>query len=454
MEDVIKPRHLLKDEMDYELKIRTVESSRDLNEKRKILARLFDKERDKKGSYIDMSKYGFVIDTEKIAIENTIASISSLLADFDGSSSDSLFARLKSRIAHVTGRVKRMPIVVDDSEEYKAAKAYQNETFATCLALDAELHEKVRINENRDNLNPLTSSFNTALNLPPPSPVVNCGSKFVPLSKWNIKFNGDPKKLYSFLEHLTEIAKSRKVENQVLFDSAVEFFIDDAFVWYRSVQGKLKNWADLVEQLKKDFLPRDIDDEIWEQIKTRKQRKNERVTIFIACVDNLFSRLSRVPHETTRVKYIKQNLLPEYYTQLALQDIDTVSQLQDLAKKLEDSNLHLLNDKSSNQKRFSEHKDSASGFCYSSKLESSHNKYSNRSNKNKKPPRQSMLCDNTPCSSNTVSKSSPGSSIVCWNCRQPNHIFQHCVLKRKTFCFRCGSPNFKTKDCPNCSKND
>ncbi|KAG5870076.1 hypothetical protein JTB14_012918 [Gonioctena quinquepunctata] len=83
----------------------------------------------------------------------------------------------------------------------------------------------------------------------------------------------------------------------------------------------------------KGISPPDMDDETWEQIKHDKQKRNDRVTIFIAHVENMFSRLSRPPHETTKTKIINNNLLFEYHSQLALQDIYTVEELGELTKE-------------------------------------------------------------------------------------------------------------------------
>lgn len=45
MDSTFKPMHLLLNELDYELRIRNVVSKRSQDEKRKILARLLEKER-------------------------------------------------------------------------------------------------------------------------------------------------------------------------------------------------------------------------------------------------------------------------------------------------------------------------------------------------------------------------------------------------------------------------
>ena len=47
-----------------------------------------------------------------------------------------------------------------------------------------------------------------------------------------------------------------------------------------------------------------------------------------------------------------------------------------------------------------------------------------------------------------------GSKIICYNCRQPGHIFMNCPEDPKIFCYRCGLPEFKTINCPDCKKGN
>lgn len=64
----LKPNFLLIQELNYELRIRGVESSRDVNDKRKILSRLLVKER---GRDILLTDPLFNFKTEEVAITNT-----------------------------------------------------------------------------------------------------------------------------------------------------------------------------------------------------------------------------------------------------------------------------------------------------------------------------------------------------------------------------------------------
>lgn len=108
-------------------------------------------------------------------------------------------------------------------------------------------------------------------------------------------------------------------------------------MWYRSIKCLVSNWNSLLEQLKTDFFRGDIDEDIWDQIKLRKQKRNESIALYFAHVENLFQRLTRIPAEITKVSYIRKNLLPEYISQLALLDINTIEKLKELCRKIEEA---------------------------------------------------------------------------------------------------------------------
>lgn len=120
----------------------------------------------------------------------------------------------------------------------------------------------------------------------------------------------------AFLERVEELSQSRKIDKNELFASAVDLFSSKALVWFRSIKNLVNDWNSLVTLLKREFLPSDYDDQLWDEILLQTQRRNESVTIYIAVMEALFNRLSELPSEAKRVKYIKKNVLPQYVTQL------------------------------------------------------------------------------------------------------------------------------------------
>lgn len=176
--------------------------------------------------------------------------------------------------------------------------------------------------------------------------------------------------------------------------------------------------------------------------------------------------------------------MPEYITQLALIDINTVDDLAKHCRKLEEASylrskhhVNEINDINTFEQASCNTSSNTVGnkAKYQNSKYGKNNKSSQFSNPNKfnsdksyidqnkdKPKRSdqsnkvhSLVRDNTQqqtkYGSNNVE--SIKDKIVCWNCDMPNHTFRNCKVKRKTFCYKCGLKNVKSSSCSRCSKN-
>jgi hypothetical protein len=418
------PKHLLLPEIDYELKIRGSFTNRDRAEKIKILSRLLFRE--SQGSeLIDLEDYDSTFEEEREAINDTAVSIASLILEFEGNPKDTLLSRIRSRIAHLTGRVQRLE-VSDDSEN---KKTYKQEMYITCLSLDADVHEKIKSDVDITDLNAGVLAQQPVINVT--TPPLSCSNNNFSLHKWNIKFSGDANTVFNFLEKVTDYATARNVSDEVLFEGFIELVEGKAFTWYRSVKSSVLNWEDLKTKLKNDFLPPNYEDEIWEQIKARKQRKGEPVVLFFAELENLFNRISRIVCEATRVKFLRQNLLPDYLSHIALSNTDTVQELLAVVKRLEEA-------------EYFKNKNIA--------YRESRNKVTPL--RRTAPQVSEVAEENLTVPSVSDSKNENASkTLICWNCQKSGHTYTSCKFKRNKFCFRCGAKNVTVNSCKKCSKN-
>ena len=456
MDISFKPTHLLLNELDYELRIRNVISNRSQDDKRKILARLLEKER-KAGHFKISVDPNFNFDSEKDCINSTLESIKSLISEFEGPTSDSLYKRLTSRLAHITYRVQRMPIEEGNAQS-DLHRVFKNESYATCLQLEAELEERV------EKTNPLTN-FNTsepnAVPVQSMPVVVSCPAKSMPVYKLGLQFNGDPKKLLSFIERVEELALARHISKSDLFESSSDLFTEKATYWLRQAKSQVNNWDSLVSKLKQDFLKSDFEEEIWEQIKARRQGKLEPVVLFIACMEALFCRLSRPAAEVTKVKYVRESLQPEYRKRLALHDINSVSELSSLCKKLEEADILDLEKSSPRNKSSINLIDRELAYVsdstsFSDSTTVFRNSTSNNVHKKPKSNKKSVPVVVSAADNEETPSTSRGrfNSVVCWNCNQANHTYNSCKSKtRKRFCFKCGTPEVTVRTCKKCTGN-
>ena len=287
MDTTFKAMHLLAEELDYELRIRGVVTKKPAEGNRKILQRSIDKDYLRPADYfltLNDPKYSHTSEPE--AITSTIVSIKELLSDFEGTTSDSLFKRLKTRITHITFRILRFKV---PDEEAEVATDFKNETYASCLGLEAELFERV-VDESSQSP-PITPTVTHPLVLPPPI----SEPKSIPIYKWGVTFSGESSgmSVYQFLERVEELAKARHASKVDLYASAIALFEDKALLWFRSVRSRISDWDALITALKQEFLPPDYDDILWDEMKVRVQSKSETITIFVAVMETLFSRLTR-----------------------------------------------------------------------------------------------------------------------------------------------------------------
>lgn len=136
MSETFKVNYLLSEEIDYELEIRDIRCTRGLDDKRKILSRALKK---KLTTTVPLENFNLIKEQE--CINKTLESIASLVIDFDGNESDSVFKRALSRLAHVSSRIKRIPKLENQLE---VINKFKDESYATCLALEADLFDKIK----------------------------------------------------------------------------------------------------------------------------------------------------------------------------------------------------------------------------------------------------------------------------------------------------------------------
>ncbi|KAB0805399.1 hypothetical protein PPYR_02371 [Photinus pyralis] len=182
----MRPVDLLAEELNYELRIRGVVSDRkDAVTKRKILNKLLEKDRNRSNvTHVD-PLYDF--DNEAEIIEQALDSLKTLIVEFDGTETDSLFKRINSRILYLTNRVHRLKTDGDDSQ---VVQAFKNESIASILELEVCLSDKVVANSTLGNVNHTAHASSSNEQPMTIQHCVNNYNKSVPVYKWGLKFSG------------------------------------------------------------------------------------------------------------------------------------------------------------------------------------------------------------------------------------------------------------------------
>lgn len=331
--------------------------------------------------------------------------------------------RLESRLNHVQRRCSLLS-PIDDLEKEKLTH------FDSLLLIISGF-----LIELKDNSLP-TPGASSTFHSPTPlnaSLPLTC-NKPVPIHKWGIKFSGQSSKgsVMSFLEKVNDLCDARHISKEELFTSAIDLFEDTALLWFRNVKREVRTWPELVHCLKRDFLPVDYEDDLWNEIRSRTQGPSENVLIYIISVEAMFSRLSTRPPELEIIRQIRRNLNPYFAEKLVLTESQSLRHLKDVCRSVQE--------------------------------------LKTRTEKYQPPPvkKLGLLEPDLAClslsDSPSITKSGAQvidsssnptlSAIMCWNCHCTGHSHRECVAPKTIFCYKCGTPGNYSSSCASCiSKN-
>lgn len=393
----MEPNFLKSKELLYEILSRGVSDPGDAETRRKTLRALLHRE--KRERSLSSIKSPFSFEQDVLEIRVSLDDISNLLSGTEVLST-SLLRRLESRLAHLSARINRLDPDETQAEDKKAL---------ACEVLSLEGTFAALVSPPLDTLEDEVPDFPPRTSSPIKAPSTSFHHHHTPpkVYKWGISFSGSetPEQVFNFLDRIEELRIARGASKNDLLLSAVDIFTGNALIWFRSIKTRVTTWDELLEFLKREFLPTNLDFKIWEKIHNYKQNFSENCTIFIATMENMFSHLRSLPSESVRLDYIRHNLHPFYIKLLALHDITSVDQLSDLCRKLEDMKLDL----------------------YTS------------------PPKFSKVSGPKPTSSGLC-------AVTCWNCRHQGHLYYDCEAPRNIFCFGCGLENVTQPCCPQCNQ--
>lgn len=429
MEGKLNIGRLSKTELIYQLKIRGVTHDATVEIMRSTLRGLMKIE--KSSSFIAPT-YPFTFAEDRLAIEAGLAEIEELLNDCGETWSSSEYAKITTKIAHYVIRTNRCNPGTNDEKNVRSKLLVKLVTLSS--QLDATT--RVRLVNSPDTLQPDNDDADdnisdTLANVP--ANLV----KSIPVSKWNLTYSGNNQiiSLSAFLERVDEMRIARNVSYEVLFISALDLFTDKALIWYRANRKSFRNWKELVDGLREEFLPVNYDDQLLEEVKRRTQGKDETIGLYLSVMSNLFTRFTVKLTKAQELKILLRNILPFYQSQLGLVEITSVAQLQKLGRRLEACRVSVETFAPPPSKHRALEPDLAYAHVMTNLAEldvnSSESAVAHVNNNN-----QSRV-----------------NSQKCWNCGRIGHRSSQCRQPRTKHCFRCGHPQVTVANCPSCSKN-
>ncbi|XP_055590229.1 uncharacterized protein LOC129742362 [Uranotaenia lowii] len=276
------------------------------------------------------------------------------------------------------------------------------------------------------------------------------------IEKWGIQFNGylHPRALSAseFVRQVTILAKANRVNEEELLQQAYLFFVGDARKWYFTYCENFLSWQHLIHQLLTDYENPNKDSAIEEEMRERKQRSNERFSVYLAEMERLSKSLSYRMNEKRKLKLIFDNTKISYRRRLALTPISSLKQLADHCYIFDSLEPSLY---STNQQRLHSNvhqisHETEEDLEPDDDEEEEVNAISGRINKFRQSKFRNNFQPNPSEKKTPVEQQETQESpeLKCWNCETVGHIAKFCLEPRKIYCYACGKPNFTARNCP------
>lgn len=301
--------------------------------------------------------------------------------------------------------------------------------------------------------------------------------KTVPVHHWRCNFSGDGKgsHLYDFLSQLSVFQRSEGVSKAELFDSIIHLLSGRARLWYLATREQYASWEELISALKTEFLPENYDFILLNDISNRNQKQNESFAEFITQMLSAFKCLSIELSEQYKLFIVKRNLLSKYSEAIAPFRIQTIAQLAQICRSIDDANTikksHSLpfqqfpsmNENSRNRwGREVNAVDNSSSNATANPNVANNQEYTggeeihsvnHQSDNPFKIESQDICAVQRRVQQNQQHR--PSVRSKCWNCVQEGHFFQNCpAAKGSIFCYTCGFRGVITRNCPKCRGNE
>lgn len=342
------------------------------------------------------------------------------------------------------------------------------------------------VNTNRNGRTDQQNGSDNPQNNASPTIRTNHIRKTVPVHQWRCSFSGDGKgaHLYDFLTQASIFQRSEHVSNVDLFESIIHLLNGRARLWYLATRDQYENWNDCVVALKAEFLPENYDFILMNDISNRVQKQNESFAEFITQMLSAFKCLSIELSEDYKLFIVKRNLLPKYSEAIAPFQIQTLSQLSQICRSIDNSNVIKKNhslpfqqypsytdnfrnrfgrdinlvdrgtpiaavnlaDTINYPMNFVEHSDAncedSRTFDNQIAFQSENELQDICAYQNNRPQRRAQNGQHTT------------TRLKCWNCLQEGHLWQNCAVRKEVvFCYSCGFRGVISINCPKCRGN-
>lgn len=282
---------------------------------------------------------------------------------------------------------------------------------------------------------------------PPYYPPARPGSIHL-MSKWSLKYKGTSSGLHvdDFLLRVETLAQSLDIDLNRLAMGMPFILEGEAQEWFWIFQREHPNsdWQFFRDAMSHQFSRVENQFEIWDQIRSRKQKVSETFGQFYIAVAAIAGRLRPPLEEAQMIELLRANMNHNLRTALLYQPSYSLRQLHDSAmqfEKLQTSVTDFSREARPPQRRISE-------LAYV------------------EPPPVPYCPDPIPSANSSrqtfdlyplyetvdaISAANKAEKLVCWNCDEVGHTFFDCTVATKNvFCYGCGAKNTYRPTCLRC----
>lgn len=305
------------------------------------------------------------------------------------------------------------------------------------------------------------SNQNSSINSPdsPIQPMANYNNnnfrnrKSVPVNQWKLNFTGENRGIHllDFLNQIEMYQRSENISDPEMVLSIVHLLSGRARLWYQSIMAYTKTWTELVNEMKREFLPIDYDYQLLCDIANRTQRPNENFGEYITHMKALFRCLAQPITESHQLYFLQKNLLPKYSLAIAPLGLHTIDALSEACRRI-DSVTNFNNQRSGNNLPFQTYSNFQRRYDHNyrsvneiEELTEANDAEIAAIDRNNIQRNKSKMVNGNPFRTTT---------IKCWNCSTSGHSFNDCLKPRTgIFCFKCGTRDVISNNCRRCSGN-
>ena len=326
---------LLKDELVFEVGIRgysavPTDTVKSLSKKLRGLLRREANEEELQDILLPIS-----VEEEVLSIDFKLTDLSILISAFQDSKEMKKALRTRTLMSHLNGRLSRLykavakvpkekemvkPLLVSLKECVGMFRTFGSEApfDASSVMSFSTIVKERKSSENSDSKeseDKSRDSEHTSEGKTGPDPKFSDNKKAPDFHKWGISYSGsEDKSVLSFIVDIEEKATWKGVPFNKLVLGASEFFTGHAKTWFRSIRSQIDSWDELKIALRKEFLPLNYHEILWEEVRARKQGKKESMGEYVANMMSLFERLEFLEPVTDgmKLRVLKNNLAPFY----------------------------------------------------------------------------------------------------------------------------------------------